>query len=109
MGSSIWPTGVFLCNTNFAAMAMQLQEVQLLTNSLLKTLLGDDSEIKKLTSATPELRRDAFVVVIFAVVLFAFNWGVRLALVDPFVKRILKITGKMREKFAQCAMEVVFY
>lgn len=62
-----------------------------------------------LTSAQPDLARDAPVCCVFALAFFIFNWGTRLLLVEPCARHILGMSKAKATKCAQSVMEAAFY
>jgi ceramide synthetase len=86
------------------------QETQILIDGLLTAMKGDPVAVAKLPSSAPEFTRDVSVFAIFSIIMFVFNWGTRLLLVENFAAAVLKMHRKtMREKWSQSAMEVIFY
>jgi len=98
-----------------------LIEAQHLTLALAKTIVegkdtGRPTRLPKLRSGD-----DFLVLTFFTVALGAFNWGIRILLVKPIVRRLLRTKHNQFEKkispcreqkvdkFSQTAMELLFY
>lgn len=84
-------------------------ELQVLLNGLVATLTGDRKAAAALPSDRPSFPRDALVLCAFTLAFFIINWGLRLLLVQPFAKHVVKLKGSQAVKFAQSVMEAIFY
>lgn len=82
------------------------QELSELLNALSVAARGGD---QTLTSSAPSLHRDLAVFAVCTLVMFLFNWFVRLFFVEPFIKSFLGIRGSVVQRFAQSVMEIIFY
>jgi ceramide synthetase len=81
-------------------------EIHVLMDGLVATMTGSS---KSLPMDVPSLGRDAQVFAVFAVALFAFNWGFRLLVVAPVLSALVPMKRSMKVKFEQSVMEAIFY
>jgi len=57
----------------------------------------------------PDLSRDAPICGAFAIAFFAFNWGMRLLVIEPLVNYLWKMRKAKVKKLTQSVMEAIFY
>mmetsp|Transcript_40191 Transcript_40191/g.87839 ORF Transcript_40191/g.87839 Transcript_40191/m.87839 type:complete len:648 (-) Transcript_40191:99-2042(-) len=85
-------------------------ELEVLLPSLAAALVGPSSrQVMDMPRDIPQLRRDASIFIIFAGAIFIFNWSLRLLIVEPLARSILKLKRAPLVKFAQSVMEAVIY
>lgn len=77
--------------------------------SLATASRGSVSDIAALPTAPPDIPRDRRVIAVFAAAIFALNWGVRLAVLEPFARTRVGLRGTKVAKFAQSVLEAVIY
>jgi len=90
------------------AIQIGIDESLVLLSGLHTAARGSDASILALPSSAPALWRDLSVCAVFSLFFFIVNWGLRF-LIDPILQRVFKMTRTQRQKFAQSALEVVFY
>lgn len=85
-----------------------LEELQVLLHGLRTAAWGNVQAVKALPAAPPKLERDVGVFFVMVAVLFIFNWGTRYLVIEPLLAR-RQFKEKVKEKFAQSFMEMIFY
>lgn len=80
-----------------------------LLGSLVTMCRGTSREVAALPMGPPDIPRDRRVFSAFAAAIFAFNWGLRLLLVEPFARGAVGLRGPQVAKFAQSVLEAVIY
>mmetsp|Transcript_37310 Transcript_37310/g.106573 ORF Transcript_37310/g.106573 Transcript_37310/m.106573 type:complete len:657 (+) Transcript_37310:44-2014(+) len=84
-------------------------ELRLLLDGLLKTVTGRPGELAALPWHKPDTLRDAWVCGVFSLCFFAFNWGLRLLLIEPVARSAFRVRTSKVKKLSQSFMEAVFY
>jgi len=100
-----------LVSSSAAAMAAMgaVDEIQVLLHGLWTAATGTPEAVLRLSSSRPDFWRDLQVFSMFAIAMFIFNWGARNFVIEPMGKLSLNLTDKMKQKFGQSTMEVIFY
>lgn len=83
--------------------------MKLLLNGLWTVAVKGEAEVSKLRGRKPAPERDIMILLIFAVVIFIAQWGVRCLIIEPLVRRTLTVNRARVEKFAQSTMEMIMY
>lgn len=89
--------------------ASTLSEAQVQVAALVAVLRGGAPAGVGLPYAEPNASRDVPLFLLYTVALFLLNWGPRMLIVEPLVSRFLKAGTGLKTKFAQSAMESLFY
>jgi len=86
-----------------------VEEAKVLLHGLWTAITGSPEAVRLLSSSTPDMSRDLQVSLIFAVVFFIYNMGARFFIIEPLSLWRLGIKDKMKQKFGQSTMEMIFY